>query len=105
MTKAKNITNCEECKKKCKKLYRMEDGRKVCYKCKYRILKETGQLMYAMPKTIPIEDILNKEYDVKCGGSKKYVYGVIYANRALIGRKVKLILVEENKKQEMENGK
>jgi hypothetical protein len=99
----KIIDKCEECKKKCRRLYKLDNGRKVCYKCKYRILKETGKLMYKTPKILSIDEALNKEYDVKCGGSEKYVYGVIYANRALIGKKVMLVLVED-KKEKKENG-
>jgi hypothetical protein len=98
----KKFSNCEECKKKSKRLYKLEDGRKVCYRCKYKILKKEGLLMYKVPKLLSIQEILSKQYDVKCGGNNKYIYGTISVNRALIGHKVKLILVEDNKK--LKNG-
>jgi hypothetical protein len=67
----------------------------LCHNCYVKENKE--KFSYKLfNKGMSLEDALNKERIIKCYG-KKSIYGVISLPRCLVGKKVKLILVERKK--------
>lgn len=81
---------CDSCKHKTKEL-RMHEGNFYCWGCYRKLII----LMPTIPGYVELKDALNKVREVKCGGSIKNPLGLIHVPRVLIGRKVKLVLVEK----------
>lgn len=81
---------CDECKlNRRTNGVRKFKGRFICYKCFHKI----ANIIY-LPRTQSLEEALNKERIVHMSGTIKSPTGQLGLPRVLIGRKVKLVLIE-----------
>lgn len=86
----KNKTGiCDKCNKKAKKL-RVYKGKFYCYSCYNKLIIK----MPFPPQCIKLKDALNKVREVRCIGTIN-PFGSIHLPRVLIGKKVKLVLLEK----------
>lgn len=69
-------------------------GKFLCFLCRTK-LKGFGML-HKIPFNKTMEELLDKTYEVKCASkNQNYPVGLTNFNRRLVGKKFKMILVEE----------
>ena len=92
-SKGYKLKNCKKCDKKFRRLWK-----EMCFNCyrkKYPQMKEGVYFKYSFP----CKDATKRIYDVKTHKMGKYFYGVLYLPTSLIGKKVKIKIVENEKEK------
>jgi hypothetical protein len=91
--RSKDWKICDECGRKMKRFHIVKD-QILCFNC-YR--SKVTMISIGGARPLSLEECLNKTYNIGFRMSKDYVLGgVISTPRALVGKKVKLVLVEDS---------
>lgn len=90
--KSKYPAPCDGCGINSKSL-RLREGKYYCYNC---YITKVHRIWPPIRKGMPLDKALNRTYTIRCSAvSGKYISGSLSFPRCLIGKKVKLTIVEE----------